>query len=70
MKHLLIAWALTVAAIAAGGAYLWYAEIPEASAAASDATAGDEAAAAGTVLSTGPIEIVIPADDEDCYGTC
>ena len=69
MKHLLIAWALTVAAIAAGGAYLWYAEIPEASA-ASDAGAGDEAAAAETVLSTGPIEIVIPEDDEDCYGTC
>jgi len=71
MKNLIIAWAASIGLIAAGGAYLWSAEIPEGKPAAKPVVRIVEEEP--PVLTTGPLQLDLtpPAENpEDCPGTC
>ncbi|MCH7631481.1 MAG: hypothetical protein IIC07_06300 [Proteobacteria bacterium] len=71
MRNLIIAWGLSLGLIAAGGAYLWSADMPE-------GKAGPEPVIKiveedPPVLSTGalPLDLTPPSETtEDCPGTC
>lgn len=70
MKNLIIAWGLSLAILAGGGAYLWFVQIPVVQ--AEPAEVIFKVDSSPQVLTAGPliIDLSAPAGDEDCLGTC